>query len=429
MNKKIVIAGAGLAGLSAAWHLKQRGLSSRIFEQEGSVGGLCRSQTVNGFTFDCDAHLLHFRHQESLRLVRRFLGQNLKCHARSAWVFLRGAMVQYPFQANLYGLPERVAQECLLGLIRARKNGSNGERANFLRWIERTFGSGIARHFMVPYNAKFWTVPPRELTCEWLDGFIPVPTLTQVIEGTLKPSRRRFGYNATFWYPRAGAAMSLPKAIAAEVPEIHLDCGITGIDLLRRQVSLSNGKKERYDYLVSTIPLPELPRLIRRLPRSVQEAFGKLRWNSIFNLNLGLEAKALPKRHWIYFPEEKLSFFRVGFYHTFSGALAPPGCVSLYVEYAHAPQAHLETRNLIRRLKRDLVRTGLLSGNERVLAENHNRIGYGYPIYDRQYQAARDAITAFLHLHNVIPCGRYGSWKYFSMEDALLDGARVAQLL
>jgi len=32
-------------------------------------------------------------------------------------------------------------------------------------------------------------------------------------------------------------------------------------------------------------------------------------------------------------------------------------------------------------------------------------------------------------LNNIIPCGRYGSWRYFSMEDAILDGKQVADIL
>ncbi|MGH7165590.1 MAG: NAD(P)-binding protein, partial [Nitrospiraceae bacterium] len=51
----IVIVGAGLAGLSAAFHLK--GVPYRLFEKEHEVGGLCRSYQLDGFTFDITGHL------------------------------------------------------------------------------------------------------------------------------------------------------------------------------------------------------------------------------------------------------------------------------------------------------------------------------------------------------------------------------------
>ncbi|MCX5714293.1 MAG: NAD(P)-binding protein, partial [Candidatus Omnitrophica bacterium] len=60
-KKKIIILGAGLAGLSAAWHLSKRGREYQIFVNVPEIGGLCRSKKTAGFTFDCDGHLLHFR--------------------------------------------------------------------------------------------------------------------------------------------------------------------------------------------------------------------------------------------------------------------------------------------------------------------------------------------------------------------------------
>ena len=44
--------GAGLAGLSTAWHLQKKGIDCRIFEKEPEVGGLCRSRRFDGFIFD-----------------------------------------------------------------------------------------------------------------------------------------------------------------------------------------------------------------------------------------------------------------------------------------------------------------------------------------------------------------------------------------
>src|SRR5207248_3393620 len=57
---KVVILGAGLTGLSTAYHLEKRGFFDYLlFEQEATPGGLCRSVVTNGFTFDFTGHLLH----------------------------------------------------------------------------------------------------------------------------------------------------------------------------------------------------------------------------------------------------------------------------------------------------------------------------------------------------------------------------------
>ena len=76
----IIIVGAGLAGLSTAYHL--RGLPYKVFEKESEAGGLCRSYVKDGFTFDYTGHLLHFRQAAIKTLVETLLPGRLARHAR-----------------------------------------------------------------------------------------------------------------------------------------------------------------------------------------------------------------------------------------------------------------------------------------------------------------------------------------------------------
>ncbi len=425
--------GAGIAGLSAAWHLRQKGVPCLVFEKEDEVGGLCRSKRVRGFTFDRSGHLMHFKNAYVFNLVRKLFGGKLVKHERSAWVSVCGHYTRYPFQANLFGLPPRVARECLEGFVRAqkkRREGSTKEPANFSQWTRRTFGAGIARHFMDPYNAKFWTVPPEELTCEWLDGMIPVPSLRQVVEGAKKESTKQLGYNVHFWYPRRGGIEQLPRVFAKPLKHIHTRSQVSRIDLNKKEVEMSSGRKERFDVLISTIPLPEVARLVRGLPREVRAAFHQLRWNSIFNLNLGLGPDGdVLKRHWIYFPQRGTSFFRVGFPHNFSSDLAPAGKRSLYAEVSYSERKPINKQKAVSRITRDLKKAGLLPQKNKIYAKDINDIQYGYPIYDRHYRTAREKVLGFLNEKGIIPCGRYGSWKYMSMEEAILDGKRAAEAI
>lgn len=430
-KKIIIILGAGLAGLSAAWHLQKKGIDCRIFEKESEVGGLCRNKKINNFVFDYSGHLLHFRHKYTFNLVKSLLGNNLLKHQRSAWIYSFGEYTRYPFQANLYGLPKSVVQDCLLGLIQTYNNGHEKIKNNrsFGDWIIQTFGKGIAHHFMIPYNKKFWTISPRELTCEWLDGFIPVPSLKEVIEGTIEESKRQFGYNAQFWYPKKEGINQLPLAFASQIKNIYTNCQIVGIDLSKKEIRLASGNKEKFDYLISTIPLPDMPGLINQLPPEVQSAFRKLRWNSIFNLNLGISKRDFSGRHWIYFPEKESCFFRLGFFNNFSPRLAPSDKNSLYVEIAYSKDKPIDKSKITLRIKEDLKKLGILNQEERVIAQDINDIKYGYPVYDSNYRLAREEIIKFFNQKNILLCGRYGSWRYMSMEDVILDGKEIARSL
>ena len=440
-KKRILILGAGLAGLSAAWHLQKKGIDCQIFEKEPEVGGLCRSKNINGFTpplragagftFDYSGHLLHFRHPYTFNFIKGLLGNNLAKHKRNTWIYSYGRYSRYPFQANLYGLPAKTIKECLLGFIQTFNNGQlkKKKNLNFRDWVNHTFGKGIARHFMIPYNTKFWTVSPQELTCEWLDGFIPVPSLSQIIEGTIEESQRQFGYNARFWYPKKGGISQVPLALASQIKNIFTNCQIVEINLDKKEIKMDSGDKERFDYLISTIPLPQMPFLVRGLSNEISLAFKKLRWNSIFNLNLGIDRKDSSGRHWVYFPQEEICFFRAGFPHNFSSSLVPLDKSSLYVEVSYSKDKPIDKSGIVLRIKKDLKKVGILTRDDRICSQDINDIKYGYPIYDINYSQARKDIINFLGQNDILTCGRYGNWRYMTMEDVILDGKRIAESL
>lgn len=428
-EKRVVILGAGLAGLSAAWHLQKKGIEAIVLEKEKEVGGLCRSKNINGFTFDYSGHLLHFKHKWTFDFVKNILGDNLVRHKRNSWVYSHNRYIRYPFQANFFRLPFPVANECLSGFVRASKNNYYKKNGNFLNWINQTFGKGIARHFMVPYNAKFWTVSPERLTCEWLDGFIPVPSPEEIIKGAGRENKREFGYNAQFWYPRSAGINQLPLALAAEIKRIHTECPVTEINLRRKTIKIGSGNNEKFDYLISTIPLPEIPLLIKGLPKQVRFLFSKLKWNSILNLNLGLEKKDSSGRHWVYFPQKDICFFRTGFFHNFSPCSARSNKFSLYAEVAYSKNNLVNKNNITQRIIRDLGKAGIVKADSRIYAQDINDIEYGYPIYDANYSNARSGILEYLASKDITLCGRYGSWQYMSMEKVLRDGKEAADRL
>src|SRR5512145_1145180 len=108
-RRMIVIVGAGLAGLSTAYHLS--GIPYRLYEREQEVGGLCRSYRKDGFTFDYTGHLLHFRQPDIKALVERLLPGKLHTHRRKSFIYSHKTYTEYPFQVNTHGLPPEVVRE------------------------------------------------------------------------------------------------------------------------------------------------------------------------------------------------------------------------------------------------------------------------------------------------------------------------------
>ncbi len=284
----------------------------------------------------------------------------------------------------------------------------------------------MARHFFVPYNRKLWGAALDDLTAEWMGRFVPEPDVATVVLGALGARQDGLGYNARFLYPRAGGIDALPRALARRVaPErLRLGRAATGIDPRARRVTLDDGSVLDYQHLVSTLPLPELVRLVDGAPPEVREAARRLRSVPWRYLDVATRTPPPRREHWIYVPEPGLPFFRVGIYSNALPAMAPPGAVSLYVELSARDGAVDRAAVLA-----GLVEIGAITSPADVRFVQVHDVPHAYVVFDRARGPALATITAYLRAHGIWGRGRYGRWTYNSMEDCILDGLATADAL
>jgi protoporphyrinogen oxidase len=428
----VLVLGGGLAGLSTAYHLRGSGRSVLLAEKEARLGGTASSSTRRGFVFDQTGHLLHTHSAYGRWLVGSLLRGNLGTIARSAWIRLQGRYTRYPFQANTYGLPAATVADCLAGFLETVYRPQRELRAaDFAQWSLRRFGPGICRHFMFPYNRKLWGLPLSRLSTEWQGRFVPAPAPAEVLAGALLDQTKAFGYNATFLYPRRGGSQALVDALAARLAPgtARTEAAATSVDLAGKTARLRGLGRVRFSRLVNTAPLPEFLDLSGPWPGAVRAARRCLRHASVWCLNLGLDRPDRTGRHWIYFPEARYPFYRVGVYSNFAAANAPLGTSSYYVEVSRPGGERVDRQALERRVLAGLRDCGLLQRGDRILAKEWAPIPYGYVLYDFRRGPALAAIFQELGRRGVESIGRYGAWKYSFMEEALLDGKACAERL
>lgn len=457
--REVLIIGGGLTGLSTALHLSSAlpdlhagtgpdvgsgraavaagvPLPWRLFEQASRPGGHARSECIRGFWFDKTGHWLHLRDPGIKSLVGSlFPGDDptreLLPVQRKARVFSHGALIRYPFQANLHGLPPAVISECLLGFIAAANQASadGGAVRDFDDFCQKKFGAGIARHFMVPYNAKLWGVHPREITADWCSRFVPIPTLEQVVRGAVGDSPKELGYNVHFLYPRQGGIETLVHRLLSLLPRdrMALSAPLESVNLAQREVVIG-GERLPYHALVATLPLPELCRRIVDLPPAMARWAEKLRCTPVRYLNVATRVPPRSDYHWLYVPEEKYPFYRVGVYSNAVPSMAPPGCGSLYVELSERGPPP-DMNRLIPEVASGLCAAGVLGSPDDILFAELREIEYAYVVFDHAYYDALAQLVPFLEAQQIYPRGRYGSWTYNSMEDCLMLGRDIAHTL
>ncbi|MCK5243443.1 FAD-dependent oxidoreductase [bacterium] len=423
MKKKqgqgVVVLGAGLAGLSAAYHA---GKQAQLYEAANRPGGECVTDVVNGYHFDRAGHLLHLRTAEVRQFIRQLLPEKLAVIQRDARIRVLDSEVRYPIQANLYGLPSDVKADALRHYLAAMTKKTAGAPKNFLEWAKQNFGTTLSKLFFEPYNRKLWTVSPAELSLEWMRNYVPQPDIARVIQGAFSDIPQGGGYNATFWYPKKGGIQCLARALAKQVTQLRLQAHATRIDPNKRTAEIAGMGEIAWKRLISSIPLPALVALLTTKPKQVAEAVRRLQANSVLVVNLGVKRAKIHPAHWIYFPEKKYSFYRVGFPGNF-GRVAPRGCSALYAEVAlPAGTGWAQRQGICKRVKQDLISAGILAAKDKIAVAHLQYLPYAYVIFDSEYAWARKIILDYLEKTGILSVGRWGHWEYSAMEDALLAG-------
>ena len=456
-----VIVGAGPTGLSAAFH---RGKDTLLLERNASVGGWCRSIHDKGFTFDHAGHIMFSNDPYVQELYDVLLGSNQHWQDREAWIYSKNVFTRYPFQGALYGLPPPVIKECIMGAMEARygqtrrslgagaetpgcaaktvedccADGSVASAAtsgakprearNFEEFIYQVWGAGIARHFAIPYNRKLWTVPLREMETSWLGGRVPLPDLEAIIEGALEPVAKPMGPNARFGYPLKGGFQALMSGFLPHIRgTVELNANVVQLLAGEHMIALADGRRFRYDQLISTMPLPELVKLTSGAPEPVRAAARALRHISVRCVNLGIGRENITDKHWIYYPEDTI-FHRIFVQGNASPHCNAPGGFGFTCEISYSPwkPLPLEGEALIQRCIDDCIRVGMMRADDVVLAANQVDMPYAYVVYDHARAQNVATIQAWLAQHDILLAGRYSEWEYYNSDHAFIAGKNAA---
>jgi len=425
-----VIIGAGITGIATAYYLEQAGYYDyTILEKEPTIGGLCRSIMQDGFTFDYTGHLLHLSDPGCYNLVTSLLPvEAFETVRRQAFIYSHNTYTKYPFQINLNGLPHHVIVECIEGFV---QRNATSPTLHFDEWVLANFGAGLARHFFFPYQQKIFDIDIHELSSSWTDRFVPATSLRDMLNGALGTTSDMIGYNAQFLYPRHGGIMTWVDALHRQISKPALcSTNVTHIDGINKKIICSNGREESFKYLVSTMPLTTLLQQLREHSATqLAHAIPLLRCNSIINFNLGLNGQLPLDAHWVYYPESPYPFYRIGFPAHLTSSMSPNNASSLSGECSFLNRSNEYIQ--------DLTHRGITAAQKLFNINHHDvvtqaiiNIPHAYVIFDLWRDKHLPHILKTLtNEYSIYSIGRYGAWKYASMQDALIDGKQMAEII
>jgi len=187
----------------------------------------------------------------------------------------------------------------------------------------------------------------------------------------------------------------------------------------------AGGRRISWDRLVSTTALPDLVKMTVDAPDVIRKAAAELRCSPLRFVNVALDVPTpLDGNHWIYLPETKYPFYRVGCFSNAVKSLAPAGKSSLYVELA--PDTTMPEAEITAALQDFLIEIGSITEKSQLLFARYRNHPWGYVIFDERCVPARDLILGWYRSKGIKSIGRYGAWTYNSMEDAMLEAMAAA---
>ena len=421
-QKKIVIIGAGPTGLGAGYRLRELGYENFVMlEARNKVGGLASSEkSPNGFTYDIGGHVLFSHYEYFDRLFDKVIGDEYQELLRESWVWMCDRFLPYPFQNNIKYLPKEIVLECLMGLIEAQKEEFDLKRFhNFEEFILGVFGEGIARYFMMPYNFKVWAHPPCMMNKEWIGERVSVVDIKRVLGNVvLDRDDAGWGPNATFKYPRHGGTGGLFERIQPYVQDnLRLNAPTVAVDFANKEVVLEDGHREKYDYLMSTMPMDILVRSIDgEVPDVVREQADLLRHSGSYIVGVGVNQPSPSKKCWMYFPEKNSPFYRLTYLSNYSPEVVPDAThqYSLLAEISKSEYKPVDGSKVIEETLEGMVNTKMLDEKDLddVVDTYVIEREYTYPIPSLERDKALATVHPWLESQDIYSRGRFGAWRY-----------------
>lgn len=411
-NPKIIIIGAGPAGLGAGWRLSELGHRDFvIYDKNPYVGGLATSFVDSaGFTWDIGGHVLHSHYPYFDRMFEKVMNGEYFTHERESWVWIYDRFVPYPFQNNIHRLPKAVLRECLEGL----KKRPHMSPKSFADWIRASFGDGIAKHFLLPYNRKVWAYPPEKMGYQWVGDRVAAVDVGR-IEHNIKEGKDdvSWGPNAVFHFPKHGGTGDIWRRVAARFTDhIVLNKEVQMIDVKKHSIHFTDGTSDTYDVLLTTMPLDLLARKLHGL---ILPETRPLHHSSVTIVGIGVNGETpdnLSTKCWMYFPENKAPFFRATVFSNYSRYNAPKSSWSLMTEIASSRYVRLPKGDIGRLVVEGARRTKLLPIGSKIESVWTFRSDYGYPTPNLTRDVYLAHVLPKLEAKGIYSRGRFGAWKY-----------------
>jgi len=445
---KVVILGAGPAGISAAWRLTKLGFPVTVLERDNAVGGMGRTIKVGDYSVDFGPHTFHIRatpeSKAILETITPFFGENPLTLVRGTRVLLRGKEYVYPLEMLqvLFGVSPLLSFHILFdyGMATLKSFFAPAKKEDsFEEWGVRNLGRTLYDLCFGIYSARVWGLPTSQISSKQAQRVAKL-NLKNIILRTLGIKADPATYFTKYFYPRQGIS-TLYEGMAREVtaagntvllnaPAIRVERN--GDQASRVIYKTAAGEQTiECDILLSTLPLPVLVNMTSpALPQPVIDHAARLRYRSLKLIYIALKRPQLTDYHWVYLLDEQFRVNRMSEQKNVSPEMVPKDRTILCIElslWKDEPLWKASDEEIYKLALRDLMKMGYGVTESEVDSYYVTDIPTAYPVYELNFEDHLIPVLEGVHeMRNVMTLGRHGLFLNNSMDDNVGLGFQVA---
>lgn len=403
---KIAVIGAGISGLTVGQILKNRH-EVTVFEKESTPGGLVRCQNIDGNLFHiCGGHVFNSKKQHVLDWFWNFFNQEeefTKADRNSAVFFRDDMIIPYPVENHAYLFEETIQRSFIYDLLMLSKQQIHNNPKNFEDFLKNRFGDTLYQLYFKPYNEKVWRRNLANVSLDWLEGKLPMPTIEEMILNNFNHIEEKQFVHSSFWYEKNGGSQFLADRLSQDLT-IRYNADIKKISLTENGWMVLG---ELFDRVVFCGNVKQLPSLISGVDISQYQS-------SIENLDshgttsVFCEIDSNPYS-WIYLPSERYSSHRIICTGNFSPNNNADKKMTASVEFTD----EISYSDILDNLSK-------MPFHPKYITHHFN--GYSYPIQTRDTRNMICSLKQNLSQYGFFFTGRFADWEYYNM-DVAMDAA------
>lgn len=441
-HKKVIIIGAGPAGLTAAYELCKEGVESVVLEKDTVVGGISRTVNYKGYLFDIGGHRFFTKVKAVDEMWREVLGEEkFLRRSRLSRIYYNKRFFYYPLKATdaLLGLGIWNSVLMLGSYIKAQLFPIKNE-VSFEDWITNRFGKRLYHTFFKTYTEKVWGIPCHEISADWAAQRIKGLSLLTTVKNALLASQSQNKSEViktlidAFDYPEKGPGQMwemVADSIQKRGSALKMRSNVEGILWQKGKITALEIETDSQTEtiagtdFISSMPIQELVRKMKpEPPNEVKEAADKLGYRDFLTVSLIVNKADLFQDNWIYIHDSSVKVGRIQNFKNWSPQMVPdPNKTCLGLEYFCFEGDGLWTTpdaDLIKLATKELEMLGLVAPND-VEDGAVVRMPKAYPVYDSVYVEAVNTIREFVAgLGNLYLVGRNGMHKYNNQDHSML---------